>query len=246
MTHCHGDHSTDLIHLVSRHKPPNIFLPLEILEPTREWLESYLRFKLSLSSTADLLCSYNLIGVTEGQRIPLPKNKAGMVIEPIRCHHSVPSFGYGLLEVRKKMKQEFLALSGQEKQALRKQGVELTYDHEVRHFAFLGDTTPKVFLTHPGIFQYPTIICECTFLTEDCRERANAKRHTLWADLEPFVLAHPETVFVLIHFSHRHTPEEIRAFFDQKNLPNLVAWVPSATITEEDAGDPEYPYLDAE
>ncbi|MDP2437894.1 MAG: MBL fold metallo-hydrolase [archaeon] len=248
LTHCHGDHSTDLPRLVSRHKPPFVFLPAEAAEGTRGWLDSYICCKLNMHSSEapTLLPSYHLVPVKEGARIPLPGCKTGMVIEPIRCIHSVPCFGYGFLELRQKLLPEYAALSGREIATLRKRGAQLTHEVEVRYFAYLGDTTADVFVQNPHLFKYPVVICECTFLYEENRARAVAKRHTLWPDLEPHVVAHPETVFVLIHFSHRHVAEEVRRFFQEKSLPNVVAWVAAEHASEEDPGDPVAPIHDAE
>ncbi|CAF4367431.1 unnamed protein product, partial [Adineta steineri] len=44
-------------------------------------------------------------------------------------------------------------------------------------------------------------------------------------DLYPIVLQHPEINFVLIHFSQQYKSEQIRAFFQNLNLPNVVTFI---------------------
>lgn len=42
-------------------------------------------------------------------------------------------------------------------------------------------------------------------------------------------LAHPETTFVLIHFSRRWSAQEIADIFIKENLPNVIPWIPADT-----------------
>jgi hypothetical protein len=44
-------------------------------------------------------------------------------------------------------------------------------------------------------------------------------------DLQPFVLQHPEIIFVLIHFSQQYKSEQIKEFFRKLNLPNVVPFI---------------------
>jgi hypothetical protein len=44
-------------------------------------------------------------------------------------------------------------------------------------------------------------------------------------DLQPYVLQHPEIIFVLIHFSQQYKSEKIREFFRNLNLPNVVPFI---------------------
>jgi len=55
---------------------------------------------------------------------------------------------------------------------------------------------------------------ECTFFCNETVDRANRDGHIHWSQLEPYVVSHPETTFVLIHFSLRYSEEEVHQFFD--------------------------------
>ena len=39
-----------------------------------------------------------------------------------------------------------------------------------------------------------------------------------------------DVTFVLTHFSHRWTAQEIRDFFSQENIPNIMPWIPAEDI----------------
>jgi ribonuclease Z len=83
-------------------------------------------------------------------------------------------------------------------------------------FAYLGDTRISVFERNPWLFDYPVVITECTFLDDDQLKRAAQVGHTVWNQLAPVVAAHPNTLFVLIHFSLRHSDREVLDFFQHQ------------------------------
>jgi ribonuclease Z len=94
-------------------------------------------------------------------------------------------------------------------------------------FAFMGDTAATVFTRNPHLATtYPLIITECSFIDSSLHaDRARSTKHTLWADLEPHVRAHPQTTWVLIHFSHQYRAEQIKEFFAKLDLPNVIVWL---------------------
>jgi ribonuclease Z len=65
------------------------------------------------------------------------------------------------------MKSEYKDLAKNEIINLRKNGVEISENVHLPLFAFLGDTTHKVFDMNPKLLSYPIIIIECTFLLDD-------------------------------------------------------------------------------
>jgi ribonuclease Z len=109
----------------------------------------------------------------------------------------------------------------------------VTAQEEQPLFCFLGDTSASILATKgeqaDRIFSFPTVIIESSFLTDGCRDNAARTKHGLWSDLKPHVQAHPETTFVLTHFSHRWSTAEIAAFFVKEDLPNVVPWIPNDT-----------------
>ena len=95
-------------------------------------------------------------------------------------------------------------------------------------FAFLGDTTTKVFKVHEDTLKkVPLIITECTFLEPEHVQNAEKSCHTHWSDLEPIVKDWTQCTFVLIHFSHQYKNSYIREFFmgKQDKYTNLVVWI---------------------
>jgi ribonuclease Z len=168
-------------------------------------------------------------------------------------YHSVTCVGYGFIQEKKKLKQEYIGVQGKQLGELRKNGIVIDYLVENPMFAFLGDTTIQFFEEHsklkdngePSIFRYPLIIVECTFLGSDelDQERADKKKHINWPRLKPYIEAHSKILFVLIHFSRRYNDTTIRDFFEKENLVNVVPFVESKDISiSKDVVDEERDY----
>jgi len=158
-------------------------------------------------------------------------------IEIIRCNHSTPTTGYGLIEIRSKLKDEYKGLSQIELNALKQSGIEICYDVEIPHFCYLGDTDHKVLgdpdKKNPGSYiaynkcleKYFTIFVECTFYDSVDISQAKSAKHMHWIWLEPYIRDHPNTQFVLYHFSMRYKPKNIIEFFSSTGIPNITLLV---------------------
>jgi ribonuclease Z len=159
-------------------------------------------------------------------------------IQVIRCPHRVPSVGYCVSDVRKTLKPEYKGLSQKEIGQLKKSGVEIVETTEFRLFAFMGDTTPELFELHPEVFGFPTIFVECTFWDhrEDDHLEAQAAKttHIHWNKLKPVIQAHPECLFMLIHFTLRYDETQIAEFFkresEQNQLYNFALWLDAGVL----------------
>jgi ribonuclease Z len=245
LTHTHLDHAKDLDYLAVRDGGVDIFTPAETLP----YVTAYLRATTELNQTAAfdpaLAARPTLHGVRPGDDLPFGK-RARYRVRVVECAHKVPSVGYCFAEVRTALRPEFEELKASTPPAefgrliaeRRRAGVEV--DREVRRplFAYLGDTDPIVYEQSPWLFEYPVVITECTFLDDSQLERARRVGHTVWSQLRPVVAAHPDTLFVLIHFSLRHSDREVLAFFERElkegGLDNVVVWAhPDSALPEQ-------------
>eukprot|EP01127_Copromyxa_protea_P020458 TRINITY_DN6857_c0_g1_i1.p1 TRINITY_DN6857_c0_g1~~TRINITY_DN6857_c0_g1_i1.p1 ORF type:complete len:322 (+),score=32.26 TRINITY_DN6857_c0_g1_i1:21-986(+) len=252
LTHVHGDHSTSLPYMISRHRPPIIHLPSIAVESCRSYLDQHINFRLHGQDVGPLKTSYSLVGVEPGMKLPFTeKQHSDKSFEVFECFHSVTCIGYGFLQTRKKIKPEYVGVEGRQLGMLRKQGVQIDFQYESPLFAFMGDTTAEFYAKHAelekegkeSIYRYPLIITECTFLEEDDAQRAAKTKHTLWTELKPFIVSHPNVTFVLIHFSHRYSERKVREFFANENLPNVVPFVEAeetSVLRQDLQDDDEY------
>ena len=150
---------------------------------------------------------YRLTPVQAGDKIPFREN---LVAHVLPLDHRVPSVGYLVCEIREKLKPEFFGVPGPEIARLRRDGVNVTNRVELPLIAYLGDTRTVPADFHPLLKQSQVLICECTFLLPEHRERAAQTMHlhldTLPALLQMFESQH----IILTHFSRRYLPEMIQ------------------------------------
>ena len=224
-----------MTHLKSLTKPPNVYLPAECTHKMTNFIDvaQQLTSNLSLEEYNNIQwrTGYVLHGVNAGDRIVVNK-KRGLVCHVVQCDHRVPCVGYCFSQTKQELRDEYKGLPGPEIGKLRKQGVSVSREVEKPLFCFLGDTGTSI-LEGPDadrIFACPTIIIECTFLSDDCTENAERTKHVLWSSLRPHIVSHPDTTFVLIHFSHRWSVQDVSKFFQKEALPNVMPWIPSNDV----------------
>jgi ribonuclease Z len=239
LTHTHHDHAADLEYLAGKETGVDVYAPAAAVGH----IEAYIRAKRELGLVGPLdpavTAPGRLHGVQAGDVIAFGK-QGQYRVRVAACVHKVPCVGYAFAEVRRRLTPELERLKaemvadgrtaefGRRMADLRKAGEPVEEQFEAPLFAFMGDTHPTAFAHSPWLFDYPVIFTECTFLHDAERDRADRVGHTAWSVLRPVVVAHPHTLFVLTHFSLRHTDREVVAFFEgeRATLPagNVVVW----------------------
>lgn len=229
LTHCHSDHSFNLPNLISSRHHTDIFCPNE----TKQFVTNYLNASQSLNNNGDdfIEPDVNIQGVSVGDSIQLGKKKEYLV-RVIDCYHGVPCVGYMIFKKTKKLKAEFEGIPGKEIANLRKQGVEIQMDIEQPIFIFLGDTSIEIFENQSAftlqLERFPVVFIECTALDNELtEEQAKERGHIHWNSLIPYVENHPNTLFVLIHFSGRYKIAKLQQFQNDvsEKYPNVMLWI---------------------
>ena len=206
VTHFHLDHYFGIPIYVSQRwlngiPPGNIYVPEQGSDRLKELIE-----RISLLDCGKVW-DYCLTPVEAGDEIPFREN---LVAHVLPLDHRVPSVGYLVCERRDKLKSEFFGLPGSEIARLRRNGVPVTNRVELPLVAYLGDTRTIPTDFHPLLKRCKVLICECTFLLPEHRDRAAQTMHlhidTLPELMETFESEH----IILTHFSRRYSPEMIR------------------------------------
>ena len=148
-------------------------------------------------------------------------------IETFKCYHTVPTIGYGISEIRQKLASQYTSLSQTDLITLKRAGTKITQDTYYPILAYLCDTTAEVF-SDSDVFKFPTIMVEVTMLLPEHTDHALENKHICWHQIKDVVASHPDTLFILIHFSMRYTWEEIDNFFqkvrDDEKITNFLVW----------------------
>lgn len=227
VTHTHVDHIANLpLTLIG--DPGNtiqIYGPLKA-EP---YVVNYINAMFSVNAMGNIhaensVFKYN--GLTQNEMFDICANKSDMKIHVFKCDHAIPTISYGISEIKTKIKEEYSKLPGKEIATMRKEGVEITHLVAYKKLAYVCDTSIKVFDMNHTILEYPVVFIECTFIYDDELQNAIDTQHIHWSQLKPIVVANPDTIFMLFHFSQRYRDIEINEFFSKESqtVKNIFWW----------------------
>jgi ribonuclease Z len=224
ITHAHLDHFKALSTiLMGKKTQAKIFVSKEQVDLIKDYCMATLRATKNSPKRTKINALF--YGVSPGETKLLKINKREYIMKFFKCYHTAPTVGYGLTEIKNKLKQEYVGMEGKEIGLLKKQGIEITKKVEDHVITYLCDTTHNVF-NDTEVFKYKHIVIECNFLYEEHKQDARDKAHMHWSNLYPVVKAHPKNTFILVHFSFRYTNDQIQKFFSKKkDLDNVVIWL---------------------
>lgn len=249
ITHTHTDHtanipyslleSSDLTIVNNEIGRPIIYCPLGSADLLDEKIMSSFRSNYNSRKLDDKIrMCYDVQGLEKNQNIKIIANKYPLTIRTFKSDHSVPTLVYGISIEKKKLKTEFVGMSFTELQNLRKSGMQLSGTIDEPLMSYILDSSIHTLEKHPELLDYPNIIIECTFLFDGEEELAENKKHIHWNDLLPYVKSHPNSLFILTHFSLRYSDEEIQDFFRTQitthNLSNIYPWLTDIEFSLDD------------
>jgi ribonuclease Z len=220
VTHGHGDHVSALPFL-THSAATRVLAPAVLADALPAFCHAFARLDHGAESMVDFR------GVVAGDTLPIQHGTStATMVTVVPCQHSVPCVGYVLSTARRgPLLPEYAALPRADLVALARGGTKV-HGPPVRtpRLVFLGDTNVRA-LTPELLTCGAPIVVECTLLSHT--ESWVDHGHVSWVDLEPIVRAHPDTTFVLIHFSQRYSDEEVREFFKPMRPPNVSLWLDS-------------------
>jgi len=198
ISHGHMDHVAGLAYYLSqRHfqgmKPGTLFVPRHLERAIDNLLRSWQEVERQQTP-------YKIVPMTAGEDYEVRRD---FVIRPVATHHGAPSLGYVLINVREKLRPEYLTLSGEQLAELRRQGVDIQYRLEVPLVAYLGDTSLGEVFDHPDVMKAQVLLCECTFFDPTHRTKAKAGKHLHVEDFVKVVARSENEHVIVLHVSRR-------------------------------------------
>ena len=214
ISHAHLDHMAALPVYVARRRmmkmdPPTVYIPAEVLEPVQRMLKSWQRL-----DRGRMHC--DLIGVNPGDEIELSREHVVTVFE---TKHTVPSVGYLVWDRRRKLKEEYQGLEGNEIRDLRLNGTEVTEETRVPLVCYTGDTAPAGLDNYPPVYEAKVLITELTFFRpEHRREKIHKFGHMHLDDFYERAEKFQNDLLILAHFSTRYHERQLETAL-KKKLP---------------------------
>ena len=135
--------------------------------------------------------------------------------------HVAGSLGYALIDVRQKLKEEYLGLTGPQIVELKNRGVQITQRLEMPLVAYLGDTARGRFADLPYVANAKALLIECTFFDPDHVSRARAGKHIHVSDLPAVLEGMNNQHIIITHVTRRTNMTEARQLL-RKALPHDV------------------------
>jgi ribonuclease BN (tRNA processing enzyme) len=219
LTHGHQDHIDSLYtHLLDNPNKIPVIASYKLLNN----LQSYLSANRSVNAGFKIkFTNWLQIPVYCTSKIEI--NNIKFYIEAIPLDHEVECYGYGINEIRYKLKEEYLNCKPDELKEIKKTK-EITEEKYYSILFFCGDMNYTSLKNLP-FSNYPYFIIECTFLEDEHLNEAREKMHLHITDLIPYFTIYDKTKFILIHFSCRYNKSKIKEFATKYSYPNVIYWL---------------------
>ena len=205
LTHGHMDHAAGIAYYLSHRKfcgmpAGTILAPENLLQPIRDIIKAW-------GCLDGNKIPAKLVGVKPGDEYQIKPNLFARVFP---TKHSKGSVGFSVIEKRKKLKAEYIGLTGPQIVELKKQGIEIDNPLEIPIVSYLGDTQYVDFSQLEYIAESKILIAECTFYEDEHSGRASAGKHMHIDDFTTLLKNLNNEHIVVTHTTLRTPMREIR------------------------------------
>ena len=217
ISHTHLDHIAGLVVYLARRRmmkmtPPTVYLPEYAIEAVDTMLNGFCKL-----DRGRLPCRF--VGVQPGDEFELSRE---LVLTVGKTSHTIPSVCYIVWERRKKLKEEFLSLTGEQIRDLRLAGTEVTVETRLPLVAYMGDTSPRGLDDNPIVYEAKILISELTFVSPEHRKELIHKNgHMHIDDYVKRKDRFQNELVICGHLSTRYSTYQVEKMV-KKKLPDML------------------------
>ncbi|MCA9269057.1 MAG: metal-dependent hydrolase [Planctomycetales bacterium] len=217
VTHTHLDHIAALPVYIARRRmmkmdPPTIYVPAHAIESIQRLLHAFSRL-----DRGRLPC--DLQPIAAGDEIDVSRE---LVVSAHAVRHTVPALGYIVWERRRKLKEEFQDLTGEQIRDIRLAGTEVSHEIRLPRVAYLGDSAIEGLDAHPDMYEAEILMMEMTFVAPDhSQDEIDKQGHVHLDDIVARADRFHNQIVIAAHFSTRYHGKQVHQMVRQK-LPDML------------------------
>lgn len=222
ITHGHLDHIKMLYPLTCLNDDVTILSPFAYTNFIRNYLLSCKNLTCCKKTNLE---NNNIFGMQNDSKYVFIKDKWEIKTYPM--DHGVDCLGYGIFQIKKKIKEEFKSYNKEQILELKKQNIIFT-NRISQGFLFFGGDTSKKSLSKLPINHFKYFMIECTFILDEDYQQTKIKKHLHYQDLLPYIKSNEETTFILFHFCKKYTDRFLQKFEleqKEKGINNIILWI---------------------
>lgn len=198
MTHGHMDHIAGLPYYFAQRDFQGIadgmaLVPADLVGPLEDLMAAWGRVEGHVPP-------HRFQGISPGEDFEV---RRGLIVRAFPTRHLANSLGFSIIDVRQKLKSEYLELTGPQIVELKKKGVQITDRVEYPLAVYLGDTAKADYASLPYVADAKALLIECTFFDPDHLSRARAGKHLHVIDLPEVLEGMRCEHIIIVHVTRR-------------------------------------------
>ncbi|DBA04102.1 TPA: hypothetical protein N0F65_009449 [Lagenidium giganteum] len=213
ITHGHVDHINAFpTHAARRHlermKPARYYVPHHLVEHAKRIMDAF-------SAMQEDEIKIEVVAMQAHMEVAISPH---WVVKAVPTCHRVPSLGYVLYRKKSVLRREFVGKPTAEIRQLRQDGVDVMETLMTPEIAYTGDTTIDVFKAEDNdLTRAQVLITEATYVSDwKTSDHAHERGHIhLNQIVEHSHLFKDVKALVLMHFSAKYSPREVRKHADE-------------------------------
>ncbi len=198
LSHGHMDHAAGIGYYFSQRDFQGIaggtaLVPAPLEGPLRNLMAAWARVEGHPSP-------HTIVPMTAGDEYEIRRN---LLARTFATRHVGASLGFTMIDVRKKLREEFIGLDSHEIVQLKAKGVEISNVLEVPLITYVGDTARGSYCDLPYVRNSRVLLLECTFFDDEHIRRARKGKHIHVTDLPEILEGMDNEHIVLTHVTRR-------------------------------------------